>query len=196
MDGAKDYLKGGIPQAGKCLVKLLEEALCPDFVGDRDAITLLSPWGEADYRVGIYLYDIQDHSPMAAQGVPEDGGGIRFPPKTVELSYMIFCNENDRFGGVRLEQIHTLLNEVVRTVYDHPVLTGEDGGQIQIVFAREPLDFKIRLWESFSKPLRPAVYIQAFPVAISSRRICRAPRVTERDYRTVNSFGGGERREK
>jgi len=183
MDSGQNPLKCEIPQIGKSLVEILQAALCPAFVRYGENIMLTAPWDEADYRIGIYLYDIQDYSDMSSQGIMENENERRFPPKAVELSYMIFCNENNKFGGIRREQIHTLLNEIVRTVYDYPLLTTGYGEEVQISFARENLDYKIRLWESFGKPLQPAVYIKAVPVLINSGRLDKVTKVKDRDYR-------------
>lgn len=189
MDSGKERLDSEILQAGKCLLELLRKELCPEPVRDGDLILFASPWEEADYRVGIYLYDIQDHSIMSTSEVLLDDEERRFPPKAVELSYLVFCNEEHRFGGIQREQIQGTLNEVVRTVYDHPVLEREDGQAIQISFLRESVDFKIRLWGSFDRPLQPAVYLNVVPVLIGSRRKRKISRVRERNYDIENREG-------
>lgn len=183
MDSNQDHINSEIPQIGSCLEELLKKTLCPNYIKDKDMIKQISPWEEADYRAGIYLYDIQDHSLMATQAVMVSDKERRISPKAVELSYMIFCNENSKFGGIQREQVQAVLNETVRTVYDHPILIREDGEEIQISFAKEDMDFKIRLWQSFSKPLQPAVYIRAVPVLIASGRTQDINRVEKRDYR-------------
>ncbi|MCM1539768.1 MAG: DUF4255 domain-containing protein [Blautia sp.] len=182
MDSGKERLGSEILQAGKSLLELLRRELCPDPVQDRDLIMFASPWEEADYRVGIYLYDIQDYSMMATSEVILGDEERRFPPKAVELSYLIFCNEAHRFGGVQREQIQTLLNEVIRTVYDNPLLEQEGSQALQISFLRESVEFKIGLWGSFDRPLQPAVYVSAVPVLVGSGRKRRVSRVQERDY--------------
>ncbi len=182
MDSCQECLESEILQTGKCLQELLKKNLYPDFVRDGDMILMMSPWEETDYRVGIYLYDIQDYSMMSTYEVPVSDEQRRFPPKAVELSFMLFCNENHHFGGTQREQIYLMLNEIVRTVYDNPVVRREDGENIQLVFLRENVEFKIRLWGSFNKALQPAVYIKTVPVLIASRRKRRISRVQERNY--------------
>ena len=117
-----------------------------------------------------------------AYGVALDDSERRFPPKAVELSYLVFCNETHRFGGVQREQIQALLSEIVRTVYDNPFLERESGETLQICFQQESVEFKIRLWGSFQRPLQPAVYLQAVPVLIESGRKRRVSSVRERSY--------------
>lgn len=182
MDGAQNRLDSEILQTGKSLLKVLKRSLCPGYVRDEDAVVLTAPWDEEDYRVGIYLYDIQDYSLVSAPGVFIDEKKRRFPPKAAELSYLIFCNQNHRFGGLQKEQLHLVLNEIVRAVYDHPVLEREDGEKVELSFLREDVEFKIRLWGSFNQALWPAVYVKAAPVLIASRRLQSVTRVEERDY--------------
>lgn len=167
---------------GKCLLKLLRDNLCPGYVRDRDSILLTTPWEEEDYRVGVYLYDIQDYS-LAVSAVSDTGEDIlRFPPKTVELSYMLFCNEKHRFGGLQRERLQGILNEMIRTLHDNPTLMREDGEAVGISFLRESVEFKIRLWGSFNQPLQPAVYLRAAPVPVASARTRKVNRIKERDY--------------
>lgn len=182
MDRDQDCLDSEILQTGKCILTLLRSSLCPEYVRDEDTIALTAPWDEEDYRVGIYLYDIQDYSPVSAPGVCLDERRRRFPPKAAELSYLIFCNQNHRFGGLQREQLHRILNEIVRAVYDNPVLEREDGEAVELFFLREDVEFKIRLWGSFHQALWPAVYVKAAPVLIASRRLQSFTPVEQRDY--------------
>lgn len=185
MDSNKEYLDSEITTAGNSLLSLLQNSLCPDYVRDKENILLTAPWEEKDYRVGIYLYDIQDYSaliPQMSQTTMINDTESRFPPKAVELSYLIFCNDNQRFGGIRREQTHETLNEIIRVIYDNPIMQEENQEAIGLSFLRETVSYKISLWQSFSQPLRPAVYIKAVPVLIASERLRRIHRVKERKY--------------
>lgn len=190
MGSDKAGVGSGISETGKCILELFRKRLCPEFVRGEDLILLTSPWEEADYRVGIYLYDIQDHSVMTTAEIPVSDTLGRFPPKAVELSYLVFCNETHRFGGVQREQIQTVLNEIVRTVYDNPEIERKEGECVFLSFLRENVEFKIRLWGSFNRPLQPAVYLKAAPVLIESGRLRSAGRVQEREYQVEKKEEG------
>lgn len=167
---------------GKCLLELLRDNLCPGYVRNRDSILLTAPWEEEDYRVGVYLYDIQDYS-LAVAATTDTGRNIlRFPPKVVELSYMLFCNEKHRFGGLQRERLQSILNEMIRTLHDNPTLIREDGEKVGISFLCESVEFKIRLWGSFDQPLQPAVYLRVAPVTVASARTRKVNRVKERVF--------------
>lgn len=167
---------------GKCLLELLRDNLCPGYVRDRDSILMTAPWEEEDYRVGVYLYDIQDYSLAVAATTDMGGNILRFPPKVVELSYMLFCNEKHRFGGLQRERLQSILNEMIRTLHDNPTLIREDGEKVGISFLCESVEFKIRLWGSFNQPLQPAVYLRVAPVTVASARTRNVNRVKERVY--------------
>lgn len=209
MGGAEDYVEDEILEAGKAVRELLRQKLYPGFVTDKDTVAFTTPWSnEEDYRVGIFLYDIQDYSAMAA-GYTFTGSGKKggkqvkhFPPKAVELSYMIFCNENKKFGGIDREAIQSTLNEIIRVVYDNPVLEppavqeaermqepAEEKPALQISFAYLDLELKIKLWGSFHKAIQPAVYLKAVPVLISSTRAETVYPVSERDYGVRRKHG-------
>ncbi len=178
MDSGENHLDSEILLTENALLELLKKKLSPGYVRDRDAVILTAPWEDGDFRVGVYLYDIQDYSVVVTEGSVNDEER-RFPPKAVELFYMIFCNEKHRFGGVRREQSHAILNEIIRLAYDNPILRREDGENVQISFLRENAEFKLRLWGSFNQPLQPAAYIKAVPVLIASDRSRKAARVRE-----------------
>lgn len=177
--GSKKHFDSEILLTDNVLLDLLKKNLCPEYVRDREAVLLTSPWEEGDFRVGVYLYDIQDHSVMSTEGSYISDDERCFPPKAVELSYMIFCNEKHRFGGVQREQVHAVLNEIIRLVYDNPLLQREDGERVRVSFLREDAEFKLRLWGSFNQPLQPAVYIRAVPVLVASARSRNAAGVRE-----------------
>lgn len=177
--GSKKHFESEILLTDNVLLDLLKKNLCPEYVRDREAVLLTSPWEEGDFRVGVYLYDIQDHSVMSTEGSNINDEERCFPPKAVELSYMIFCNEKHRFGGVQREQVHAVLNEIIRLAYDNPLLQREDGESVQVSFLREDAEFKLRLWGSFNQPLQPAVYIRAVPVLVASARSRKGTRVRE-----------------
>lgn len=191
MDSRQNFLGEEIPSAGRHIRRLLQQALCPAFVRDADTVALASPWEEGDFRVGIYLYDIQDHSILQPRPVTLTEERRRYPPKAVELSYLLFCNEKNRFGGNDSERSQIILNEMIRTIYDFPTVGDED--VIQLSFAKESQDFKIELWNSFQKPLQPAVYIRAVPVLIASKRVEEISPVKDREYSVNRKEQGREK---
>lgn len=175
-----------IPEASRQIRDLIVTHLYPAFVSDREEIALTVPWGEEkDYQVGIFLYDIQDTSALLPDFQILKDERRLYPPKAVELAYMIYCNESRQFGGIRRERIQLLLNEIIRTIHDHPVLKQPDDSELALSFACLDLKQKLDLWSSFQKALQPAVYIRAVPLLIASDRWENIHPVKTRDYHAV-----------
>ena len=114
MGSDKAGVGSGISETGKCILKLFRKRLCPEFVRDEDLILLTSPWEEADYRVGIYLYDIQDHSVMTTAEIPVSDTLRRFPPKAVELSYLASEEQKDFLSAMDYAQAAPSLSQAQR----------------------------------------------------------------------------------
>lgn len=135
-----------------------------------DRIKLCAPYQkQSDYIMGIYLYDIRDFSdcqPMTyySENKTEQSASVRMPPKLLELSYMIFINQGGLFGETDERDGQRLLTEAIRSVYEFPFVG--DNKEIKLSFAFLSADSKIRLWQAFTKPLQPAVYINAAPLAV------------------------------
>lgn len=165
------------------LLELIRYGLCPYYLTDAATVALTVPGSEEDYRVGVYLYDIQDYSALIPDFTMIGQEERQYPPKAVELSYCIFCNESKQFGGVKRDKIQALLNQIIRVIHDNPVIDRKEGKTLQLSFAFLDLDLKIKLWGSFQQALQPAVYIKAVPVLIASDRVASVPVVKERDYR-------------
>lgn len=168
VDEAGKCMDGEILQTGTGIVELLKRQLSPQIIRDADAIALASPWEDKDYRLGVYLYDIRS-CPVTlpyeqGRGGKYVSGGVQ---KAVELCYMIFCNASGNFGEIRQDELHGMLNEVIRTICANPVLELEKHEKLQIFMSNEDVDFKVRLWGGFQLPLRPAVYVHAVPVVIA-----------------------------
>ena len=155
MDSGKEHLGSEIVQTGKCLMELLQKNLCPDFVRAPEEIALAAPWDEADYRVGIYLYDIQDYSICRTQESVINESLRRLPPKAVELSYLVFCNEKHRFGGLQREQLHAVLNEVIRTIYDILCLRAKMGRKWRFPFCGKARSSKSGFGGAFTRRSGP-----------------------------------------
>lgn len=173
-----------LSQSGAFLLGRLAEALVPEVLFSRDDLALAPPYQEnRDFRVGVYLYDIQDFSAVTGPG-PErlSASERRLPPKPVELHYLVFANQSIPFGRMRGEEEQLLLEAAVRAFHDGGRLS-LPGNPVGLQFSFLALSEKIALWQSFGKPLQPAVYITLSPVLVPSGRILVTPEVREISYR-------------
>jgi hypothetical protein len=89
---------------------------------------------------------------------------VRRPPKLIELGYMIFTNETKAFGSYAPEYEHRLLSEIIRVIYEDPFADAEKKTPLSLAFLS--VDNKIKLWQSFTKPIQPAIYVNAGPIPI------------------------------
>lgn len=166
------------------LLKKLRGAL-KDFC-DSDRIILCSPhYKQTDFYIGICLYDIQDFSPAQSgtfqytKDSKKDDAVRKKPPKLIELGYMIFTNEAEAFGGYAPEYGQQLLSEIIRVIYENPFANADN--ETPLSFAFLSVDNKIKLWQSFTKPMQPAVYLNAGPMPIMPLEFRVIPIAKERD---------------
>jgi hypothetical protein len=153
---------------------------------DSDRITLCSPhYEKTDFYIGICLYDIQDFSSAQTSAFQYTKDSVKNeairkqPPKLIELGYMIFTNETEAFGGYAPEYGQQLLSEIIRIIYEDPFTDTVD--ETPLSFAFLSADSKIKLWQSFTKPMQPAVYVNAGPVPIMPIKFKIIPLAEERE---------------
>jgi hypothetical protein len=164
-------------------------------------IILTAPYFKsAEHTVGICLYEIQDFSmsqnQLAAYTADTnitDNVIITPPPKLIELGYIIYVNETSQFGDYRIRRENEILTAVISSVYGKPYLT--DGGaaadeseETHLRFSFLDTETKTKIWQSFSKPLQPAIYLDAGPIPIYGGEVRTVPAVkeSERDIRHKN----------
>lgn len=175
-----------IAECGVALTKLLQKQMVPHDVMSPELITLRIPQlQDQDYVVGIYLYHIEEDQDAPRQEFIDIGETKRrFPGKSMSLSYVLFINEEATFGGFHKEQEDRLLERMIQIFHDEQHLQVEDQSCV-IQFDSLDVDSRIRLWQSFSKPLQPAIYLRIHPLIISSRKEETVHRVKTRAIHSV-----------
>lgn len=149
------------------LCKLLQVSLYPNYIQSRDDIALALPYmQDKEYQVGIMLYDIKD-SQIASNSFTYENNKLQHPPKNIELSYVIYINMATTFGGINTVMQQQLLTKIIQIINDNPYLTLKNI-KTAIWLENLLLDDKLRLWQNFSKPLQPAIYLKVSPVLIYS----------------------------
>lgn len=180
-----------IHEVSKTLRAQLIDQLYPDYLLDRDGVQLCIPRHEhQDVQIGIYLYDISEYSITAQRYASVDGDSRVFPPKLMELSYLIYVNEDARFGGYNKEQEEILYEKMIQIFHDLSVLQVKDS-QLPLQFVNMELDSKIHIWESLHQPLQPALYLRVAPVEIASMKNEKVNIVRHVDVKTKSKHKGG-----
>jgi hypothetical protein len=179
-------MSGSIDAVSGSLLKKLKMAL-KNFC-DNDRIILCAPhYKQSDFYIGVCLYDIQDFSSAQTSAFQyikneEKSEAIKKrPPKLIELGYMIFANEEEAFGGYAPDYGQQLLSEAIRAIYEDPF--ADTDKKTPLSFAFLSVDSKIKLWQSFTKPMQPAVYVNAGPVPIIPLGMDAVPLAKEREVK-------------
>ena len=162
-----------LEQAASRLLELLQEALIPSVLHSQDAIQITFPNSQQDYRLGIFLYDLEEVRPY---GTPPS---IRIsdtqrqgPNRTFALRFLVYANRKVPFDGMTALDEMLLLEAVMRAVHNFaPVELGDETVTIQ--FDRLTRQEKATLWQSLSSPLQPAVYLVMEPLVVPSTKLER-----------------------
>lgn len=179
-----------IHEVSKAIQDILGKELYPDLLMDMDNVKQCIPTHEnLDFKVGIYLYDVTE-SNVGLQKHATIVDHLRiFPPKMMELSYLIFVNEEVQFGGYSKEQEELLLERIIRTFHDLSKFNICDE-ELSLQFENVSLENKIHLWQSLQKPLQPAIYLKISPVRILSNKKEEVIFVRRVDIHTKRKAGG------
>lgn len=158
-----------IAESGQALVEVLQREMVPDQIMSKDLIALRIPQlQDQDYVIGAFLYHIDEDHEAGQQGYRNESAHERsYPGRALSLSYVLFVNEEATFGGFHKEQEDRLLERMIQIFHDCQELQVMDQ-TCRIHFDSLNLDSRIRLWQSFSKPLQPAIYLQIHPVLVAS----------------------------
>jgi hypothetical protein len=176
------------------LLTVLRENLCPDPIASPESIALASPNDKnSDFQLGLYLFELRDLNEYRTSTSTVSPGGIKkSPPRPYNLRYMLFVNNKAQMAaGAELEQ--RILGRAIQTVMDHSTLNlavrspelPEDEQGCSVALLEQSFEEKTKIWSSLSMPYQLAVFLEASPVLVSSRREERVSRVvsTEIDVR-------------
>lgn len=158
-----------------------------------DDIKLSHPGAEADFRLGIYLYDVDEVRPDGPPRPVRVSEQERRPPDlNLVLHLMIFANRKVAFNAMEAEDEMRLLEAATRSIHSVSALD-VDGRNVRVSFQWLTRAEKVSLWQSLNCPLQPAVYLDLEPVSIPDARILRVPPVRERSVSVVPSVRKEER---
>lgn len=177
-----------ISDVSEHLVKLLQQKMCPEPVPSANNISVCSPAEkDADYLLGIYLYDIRVEADVSMPPLVGTGKTrLRRPPKPYSLYYMIFINGSSQMG-LKAGDTQKILGRAAQVINDGSYALPRDmqawlevdEPPIAFVPAKMTLDEKTRVWSAISKPYQVSLFYRAAPVMLSSEIVVNSPRVTE-----------------
>jgi hypothetical protein len=175
-----------IADASATLLRLLRAELCPEPVVSPESISLSAPNDKnADFQLGVYLYDIKELSEYRSSVPLYPSHSTRTaPPKPLSLYYMLYINSKAQVAaGAEMEQ--RIFGRAMQALMDNPVLSmrdtnpylPEDEDDAAISILTLSFEDKTKIWTSLSAPYQVAVYINIAPLMLTPRSMTSVPRV-------------------
>lgn len=183
------------------LIKLIQDHMCPDFLSGPEQIKLTASMGaEADYLVGLYLYDIkEDLEIMTPYLTRNEKQQLERPPRPYQLFYLIFLSDSALLNPGEAQSI---VGRIAQVISDHAYVTYETLGvwseedKPAVVFSQMALGMeeKAGIWRALNRPYQMSLFYQAAPVFLASEVKEEIPIVTEAVLNFIeNTEEGGER---
>lgn len=179
-----------ISEVSNEIVKLLRENLCPDLIQSPESIMLVSPSDKnADYLLGVYLYDIQELREYRQMDFVRTGGNkAKYPAKPLNLFFTVYMNTKSQIMS-DAENEQRILGRVMQVLMDNAIIyeagtSQEDNESCSITFLTLSFEDKTKLWSVLNVPYQLGFFFSISPVLLSSRRVYNFTRVLEAQYGT------------
>lgn len=185
-----------ISDVSNCILKLLRENLCPEPMQSQESIIMTSPTDKnADFQLGLYLYDIKELGEYRQTAMVRNSTNVqKFPPKPLNLFYMLFMNSKAQVT-VGAEDEQRILAKAIQTLMDNMIINigeahpysddeEEDAG---LTFLSLSFEEKSKIWSALNTPYQLALYFTASPVMISSTREQSFTRVARKEINIVQT---------
>lgn len=171
-----------LAEVGEALVRVLWEEIQVDgqvnaLIDNESRISLRSPFDlreDDSVRLSLYLYRIvEDPYTKNQMPVPDGGRGLRKPPLTLDLYYLM----TPLLGSPREQQI--VLGKAMQVLYDRALIEGTDlggsladiGEDIRVILNPVTLEETTRVWQALEMGYRLSVcYVVRVAFMSSTRR--------------------------
>ena len=170
------------------ILKLLREKICPELVQSPETVKLVSPSEKnADFQVGLYLYDIQElREFQQLDKIRISGQQARYPSKPLNLFYAVYINGKSQMMSDAENELR-IIGRIMQVLMDNAVLQSpskedEPEGELAITMLNLSFEDKTKLWSVLNVPYQLAVYFSVAPIQLSSERLYSFTRVLETDY--------------
>ena len=172
------------------VLKVLRENICPELIQSPESIALAVPTDKnADFQLGLYLYDIQELREYQQQDLIRlRGNKAQYPPKPLNLFFALFINTKSQFMS-NMENEQRILGRAMQVLMDHAILyeSGEeDEGSASVTLLPLSYEEKTKIWSVLSVPYQLGIYFSVSPVLLSSRRVRTFRRVVATEFDVAN----------
>lgn len=175
-----------IADVGQGIVNLLRRHMVPEVLQKEEQIGLCSPKETGEYRLGVYLFDMQESEGIRNEPKRWVGEETRaYPSMYLNLYYMLVPYSRSDLK-YRLAEEHRILGRTLQILRDFPSLnkttyeeevSGSD--QIQIEILDMSYEDKNRIWNGLNEESRNAIYCKVSGVELESRRKQNVKRIRE-----------------
>lgn len=175
-----------IADVGQGIVNLLKHHMVPEVLQKEEQIGLCSPKETGEYRLGVYLFDMQESEGIRNE--PKRWVGeetMAYPSMYLNLYYMLVPYSHSDLK-YRFEEEHRILGRALQILRDFPSLnkmtyeeetSGSDHIQIEILDMS--YEDKNRIWNGLNEDSRNAIYCKVSGVELESRRKQNVRRIRE-----------------
>lgn len=177
-------------KAGDILLEYLRGELIPTVLSSPDMIKLAYPGQEEEFRLGLFLYDLEEvrpNGPPSMTRLSEDSR--RHPDLSLVMRFLAFANRKVAFNSMEIADELLLLEAVYRAIHSVSKLD-LNGQDLRVRFLPITQSEKVSLWQSINTPLQSAVYFSLEPVPVLSSRIQRIPPVRAVEIHTSRKKRG------
>ena len=183
-----------ISDTSKTILRMLKDKLCENNepIESDAGIMLVAPNDtNADYQLGLHLYDIKEVGEYRRSTPLLDGNIRTQPPKLLELHYMLFSNPRSQ-TRIDAEKEQSIFGRALQVLYDAGIISlaesnifftpGEESVSVSVL--NQSFEDKVKIWSAFQSPYRLCICFVVSPVTLSSRRSTTVTRVTEVTFET------------
>ncbi|AWX57491.1 hypothetical protein AB432_021725 [Brevibacillus brevis] len=177
-----------IAEVGESLLALLRKEMTPEPISQPELIGLSSPAQSGDLALALFLYEIRESQERQHMMISEGTDQLRYPPMTVNLSYILTAHSPAEQHTRMLDE-HRILGRAMQVLYDNAILRGDQlqgslanmDTELRVVVEQPPVDKLIQLFPHV--PYKLSIGYSVGPVHIDSTRVRSTKRVLERDIR-------------
>lgn len=174
-------------EAGEALQELLRRELTPEPIGDRELISLASPFEAENSQLTLYLYQIDEDLQAGFTGYQQESVNVqRMQGTSYQLSFLITAHSKAPTNMKEADQ-QKVIGKVVQVIKDNPILPQEcltgslAGSNMQIMLTLERPNFEqmMKIWNNTTVPYKLSVVCKVSGVTIDSKRTRVVSRVTD-----------------
>lgn len=177
-------------KVGDILLEYLHGELIPSVLSSPDMIKLAYPSQEEEFRLGLFLYDLEEVRPNGPPGMTRlSEDSRRHPDLSLVMRFMAFANRKVAFNSMEMADELLMLEAVYRAIHGVSKLN-LDGQDLRVRFLPITQGEKVSLWQSINSPLQSAVYFSLEPIPVLSTRIQHIPPVRAVEIHTSRKERG------